>query len=279
MTLGLVPSDAGLLCLQAGVVAMPRALPPAALVELRRFRGRGWALVPVGSIVLVILAIRYASATADWLTWLALIAVPLLSVAALGWLMHGARRWWALAVPALFLLAWRLPGALVGEGAAALLSGLSCVSLGVLLGAVTPPRWLKLGILAMAGADVWLIATQTLQVPNNVLVAAAPGGGLPQLQSELFGSVSLGYGDLFVAGLLGALWSGRPSGQWRLALVTLALAAVFDVVFDLAHNELPATVPVALALLVGEAWRAWQVSRDGRGDRMAPRLSSVDRCA
>ena len=251
-------------------MAAPRALAPAATAWLSRFRGRGWALVPVASIVLVILAIRYASATADGLTWLALIAVPLLSLAALGWWMHGSRRPWALAVPVLFLLAWRLPGTLVGEAGAALLSGLSCVSLGVILGAVTPARWLKLGILAMAGADVWLIATQTLQAPNNQLVAAAPGGGLPQLQSELFGTVSLGYGDLFVAGLLGALWSGQPRRQWRLALVTLALAAGFDIVFDLAHNELPATVPVALALLLGEAWRltgTWRRRDDGRGDR------------
>ena len=54
-----VPSDAGLLVLQAGVVAAPRAIDPVWAARLRRFRGRGWALVPIGSIVGVIFLIRY----------------------------------------------------------------------------------------------------------------------------------------------------------------------------------------------------------------------------
>lgn len=257
MALGLIPSDAGLLCVQAGVVAAPRALDPRATAVLHRFRGRGWALIPVGSIVGVIFAIRYASATADWLTWLALIAVPLLSIVALGWLMHGARWWLALLVPVLFLLAWRTPSSLCGEGAGALLSGLSCVTLGVLLGAVTPAGWLKAGVVAMACADVWLVSSDLLQAPNNVLAAAAPPSGLPQLQSEQWGTVTLGYGDLFVAGLLGALWSQRPRLQWRVAVLTLAIAGAFDLLFFFV-DELPATVPVALALLVMEVWdRRW----------------------
>ena len=53
-----------------------------------------------------------------------------------------------------------------------MLSALSCVTLGVLLAAVTPPGWLKFGILLMAGADVWLVASDLLQNPN-----AALGGG------------------------------------------------------------------------------------------------------
>jgi hypothetical protein len=271
VTLGLIPSDAGLLCLQAGVVAAPRALEPRLGAWLGRMRGPAWALIPVVSIVGVIFAIRSASATAGWLTWLALIAVPLLSIAALGWLVHGSRRVLLLAVPVLFLLAWRSPGSLIGEGAAALLSGLSCVSLGVLLGGVTPERWLKLGIVAMAVADVWLISANTLQAPNGVLIAAAPGGGLPQLQSEQWGSVTLGYGDLFVAGLLGAVWSARPRVQWRVALLTLLLAAAFDVVFNLAQNDLPATVPVALAMLVSDLF-VWgsRFSSGGTRGRSGP---------
>jgi hypothetical protein len=258
VALGLIPSDAGLLCLQAGVVAAPRALDPRVSEKLARFRGRGWALIPVGSIVGVIFAIQAVSGIADFLTWLALIAVPLLSVAALGWLIHGSRWWFALLVPVLFVLAWRTPYSLWGEGAGALLCGLSCVTLGVLLGAVTPLGWLKLGIVAMAVADVWLISTNTLQAPNTTLSAAVPSSGLPQLQSEQWGDVTLGYGDLFVAGLLGAIWNQRPRGQAVTAVVTLALAGAFDWVFDLARNDLPATVPVALALIVMELWARWR---------------------
>jgi hypothetical protein len=238
--------------LQAGVVAAPRGLDAAWVTRLQRLRGRGWALIPVASIVGVIFAIRYASATAGWLTYLALVAVPILAALALGWVARGARPWLALVAAALFVLAWRAPYSLAGEAAAALLSGLSCVTLGALLAAVTPGRWLKLGIIAMACADVWLIASDQLQAPNNELVAAKPGAGLPQLQSEQFGSVSLGYGDLFVAALLGGLYVRRVRLQRIAALLTLAVAALFDLLFLVADN-LPATVPVALALLLVEA--------------------------
>lgn len=237
--------------MQAGVVAAPRALDPGRAAYLGRLRGRGWALIPVASIVGVIFAIRYASDTATWLTYLALVAVPILAAVALGWLARGSRPWFALIAAGLFLVAWRTPFSLSGQAAAALLSGLSCVTLGVLLAAVTPSRWLKLGIVAMACADVWLIASGQLQAPNSVLVAARPSGGLPQLQSEQFGSITMGYGDLFVAGLLGAVFAQRVRLQRIAALLTLVIAALFDLLFLVVDN-LPATVPVALALLILE---------------------------
>ncbi len=248
---------------QAGVVAAPRVLHPRWASRLRRLRGRGWAAVPIASIVGVIFMIRFASSTASWLTYLALVAVPLLAALALGWLGRGSRPWLALLTVPLFLLAWRTPGSLVGEGAAALLSALSCVTLGVLLAAVTPAGWLKLGIVAMAGADAWLVASNLLQAPNNELVSAAPGGGLPQLQSEQFGTVTMGYGDLFVAALLGGVLAPAPRLQRFAALLTLLLAALFDLLFLVVDN-LPATVPVALALVLVQLW-SWRSRRAQRG--------------
>ncbi|MDQ6605986.1 MAG: hypothetical protein M3Z06_05480 [Actinomycetota bacterium] len=257
MALAFIPSDAALLALQAGVVAAPRVAP--GLNSLDRLRSRGWALVPLASIVLVIFAIRYASDTATWLTYLALVAVPLLAAVALGWASRGARAGYALVVVPLFVLSWAAPHSLAGQGAGALLSALSCVTLGVLLAAVAPGGWLKLGIVAMAAADAWLVASDLLQAPNNALVAAHPGAGLPQLQSENFGSVTMGYGDLFVAGVFGAVLAADRTLQRSGALVTLALAATFDLLF-LFVDELPATVPVALALVVLEAW-GWRRRR------------------
>jgi len=175
--------------------------------------------------------------------------VPLLGTAALGWASRGSRPPFAILAAGLFVLAWRAPTTLEGEAAGAILDALSCVTLGVLLAAVTPPGWLKAGIVAMACADVWLVASDLLQAPNQTLSAAAPAGGLPQLQSEQFGSVTLGYGDLFVAGLLGAAFAKNRPRQWLAAGLTLAIAIVFDLLF-LVVDELPATVPVALALLV-----------------------------
>jgi hypothetical protein len=261
VALPFIPSDAGLLALQAAVVAAPR--PVARIARLERFHGRGWALVPIGSIVLVVFAIRYVSDTATGLTDLALVAVPILAAVGLGWAARGARRPAALLAIPLFLLAWLDKDSLTGEAAGAFLSALSCVTLGVLLAAVTPPAWLKVGIILMAAADTWLVVSDLLQAPNAALIAAHPPAGLPQLQSEIFGTVSMGYGDLFVAALLGAVLAVQWRRQWQAALMTLAIAAAFDLLF-LVISELPATVPVALALIVTEGAGRVSVARRRR---------------
>ena len=83
----------------------------------------------------------------------------------------------------------------------------------MLLAAVTPPRWLAAGIVAMAVADTTLVVSDLLQRPNNALNAAHPAAGLPQLQNAVLGSAVMGYGDLFIAGVLGGLLAstiGRP---------------------------------------------------------------------
>lgn len=259
MALPFIPSDAAMLAVQAGVVAAPRVAP--GLEPLKRLSGPGWALVPIASIIAVIFGIRYVSDTAKGLTYLALVAVPPLAALALSWAgqwssAKGPRIGWLSAgtVAFLFVLAWRAPGTLAGEGAGVLLSALSCVTLGVLLAAVTPGSWLKAGIVLMAGADTWLVVSDLLQAPNATLEAAHPAAGLPRLQSEVFGSVSMGYGDLFIAAVLGAVLAGDRRRQRTAALTTFVIAALFDLLF-LAVNELPATVPVALALIVTELCR------------------------
>jgi hypothetical protein len=265
VALPFIPSDAGMLALQAVVVAAPRPAPDIPL--FKRLRGPAWALVPVASIVLVVFLIRYASDTATGLTYLALVAVPPLAAAALAWAIRSrfavSRERTAVAVgitAALFAIAWIWHQSLAGGAAAALLSALSCVTLGVLLAAVAPPGWLKLGIIAMAAADTWLVVSDLLQSPNAALVAAHPAGNLPQLQSEIFGSVSMGYGDLFVAAVLGAILAGDRRRQLEAAMLTLVISAVFDLLF-LTVSELPATVPVALALIVLEVRDRVSVAR------------------
>jgi hypothetical protein len=254
MALPFIPSDAIMLAVQAGVVAAPRPDPPG-IERLKRLRGPAWGLVPLASIVAVVFTIRYVSDTATFLTYLALFTVPPLAAATLGWAMRGARPQFAIAAVPLFVLAWVSKQSLVGQGAAVLLSALSCVTLGVLLAAVTPASWLKIGIVLMAGADTWLVVSNLLQAPNATLIAAHPGGGLPRLQTEIFGSVSMGYGDLFIAGVFGAVVAGDARRQRAAALLTFAIAGVFDLLF-LVVSELPATVPVALALVIMEAWGA-----------------------
>ena len=253
MALPFVASDAAMLAVQAAIVAAPPAGPPG-LDRLRRLGGRWWSLVPAGSVVVVIFAIRGASQTATGLTYLALVAVPILAAFALGWWMRGAQPVAALAVPILFAIAWIWRISLSGEAAALILSALSCMTLGILLSALTPPSWLKVGIVLMAIGDTYLVATNLLQAPNHVLALAHPAAGLPQLQSERFGTVQMGYGDLFIAAVLGAVLASDRSRQRHAAVLTLIFAAAFDLLF-FALNELPATVPVALALIASELRR------------------------
>lgn len=216
-----------------------------------RLGNRWWALVPAVSVGGVVAAVSATGDAARGLTYLALVGVPVLAAVGLG---RAARRGMPLlasaAVP-LFGLAWAARTSLAGETAALLLSALSCVTLGVALAAVAPARWVKLGIIGMAVVDAALVAADLLQAPNSVLNAAAPGAGLPRLQSVVFGSAQMGYGDLFIAAALGAVLAGDVVVQRRAAVLTAGFALAFDLLF-FAVPELPATVPIALALIAVE---------------------------
>jgi hypothetical protein len=261
----------GLLSLvQGALVALPgdgRALE--AIPWIARRRSRLWSAVPPLSVIVFVFVAQAAErASAQSLTYLALVAVPLLAALALGWLARGARPALAALAALLFALAWADRSGLAGEGAALLLSALSCVALGVLFAAITPARWLAVGIVLMACADAALVVSELLQHPNEVLTAAHPAAGLPRLQAEVFGSAAMGYGDLFVAGILGGMLArgggdraarglsceaGARRAARTLQLRGAALVVCFALLFDLlffAVDELPATVPVALGLVV-----------------------------
>jgi hypothetical protein len=245
---------------QAALVAAPR---PASAQLLAGLRNRSWALVLPLSIVVVVAAIALDSAFAHFLTYLALVAVPPLAALALAALVRGGRPPLALLVIPLFAIAWATKDSLAGETAALVLSALACISLGWLLVCVVPARWLKLGIYAMAAIDAWLVGSNLLQGPNAVLNAASPGG-LPQLQFVSFGSALMGFGDVFIAAVLGTLLADDR----RLQLTGAALAAVICLSFDLlffALDQLPATVPIALTLLALElaGRRRSELGRDG----------------
>jgi hypothetical protein len=238
--------------LQGAIVMLPVALRWA---WLQRLRAGGWAAVlPLSVLAFVLIAREAERASAQGLTYLALCAVPPLALLALMRLAHGARPLFGLVAVALFALAWADRGGLAGNGSATLLAALSCVALGSLLGAVTPARWLALGILAMAIVDTSLVVSDLLQRPNDALNAAHPAAGLPQLQSAVWGSAVMGYGDLFVAGVFGGMLAAQGRSQLTAGLVTAALAMCFDLLFFFV-DELPATVPVASAMLLLGALR------------------------
>jgi hypothetical protein len=252
---------------QAVLVALPRYRAPFTWMP----RSPWWAILPAGSIVVVVFGIEAAPNSADALTWLALLAVPPLAAFALGWLTQGTTPVWVLLAVPLFVLAWANQGSLVSEAAATLLSGLACVALGWLLVSVVPADWLRWGIYAMAAIDAALVAAELLQDPSAVLSAAAPGG-LPRFQVLDFGAARMGFGDAFLAATVGCLLAADRQLQLRTAALLAVLALSFDLLF-LFLDTLPATVPVALALAFSQRLRSVrvtdqgdQVDRDEAGD-------------
>jgi hypothetical protein len=236
---------------QAALVALPAPRP---LPWAERLRSRWLALIPALSIVVVIAAVELDSGSATALAWLALVAVPPLAAVALGWLVHGSRAGWALAALPLLALSWVFRDTLAGESAAVALTGLACISLGWLLVSVVPAHWLRLGVYAMATIDAIYVSVDLLQGPNAVLSAAVPGAGLPRLQAVHFGHAQMGFGDLFIAALVGCLLAQQPvERQWVGAGLVAALALAFDLLF-FAVDELPSTVPVAVALALVTWW-------------------------
>jgi hypothetical protein len=249
VTARFIAANAVLITAQAGLVALPRRGVPE---PLARLGGRAWALVLPLSIAVVVATVALEPRVADGLTWLAFVAIPPLAAAALGWAAHGARPWLALVAAPLFALAWAGAGTLAGDGAAAALTALSCVTLGRLLAGLVPGAWLKAGIVAMALVDAVLVFGEQLQAPNAVLNAAVPAQGLPQLQYLDLHHASMGYGDVFVAGVLGGVLAAEGARQLPVALLVLGLSIAWDMLF-LAVDTLPATVPVAAGLLIAEA--------------------------
>lgn len=236
--------------LQALCVLLPGAGLPAWLARRRLATlSRWWALVLPGSILVCVGAIAALPGAADAFTYLALLAVPPLAIAACAWGAHGARP--ALAAVGVLLLVvavGRARGSEARDVAAALLTALSCVTLGRLLVAVAPGRVVKAGLVVMAAIDAYLVFSTQIDRSATLLNAATPAFELPRLQTAFFRGASIGYGDLFVAGVFGALLAAEHRRQGLGAALCLLAFVAFDVLFNW-FDTLPATVPVALVLL------------------------------
>ena len=235
---------------QALCVALPAAGIPAFLLRLA---GRGWALVAPLSVVVSVLAIAAATASADVLTWIALLLVPVGCALALGWAAHGARPWMALAVVPLLAAAFAAPDDPLGRVARLLLIVGSCVTVGRLLAGGTPLLFLKAGVVAMAVIDAVFIFGDLWGEQNAAFNAAVPAAGLPRLQVADIGDVSTDYGDYFVAGVVGGILAAERRPQALAAVATLVALEAFNQLF-LVVDSLPGTVPPAVVLLCFEAW-------------------------
>jgi hypothetical protein len=229
-------------------VALPGAGLPASLA---RFGGRGWALVAPMSVVGSVAAITLASASADVLTWIALLLVPPGCALALGWAARGARPWLAVLVVPLMVAALAAPDDPLGRvGRLALIVG-SCVTVGRLLAGAAPLLFLKAGVVAMAAIDAWFIFADYFGEQNAMFDAAAPAAGLPRLQVAEIGDYSTDYGDFFVSGLVGGILAAERRPLAAAAVATFVAAQAFNQLF-LVVDSLPGTVPPALVMLAFE---------------------------
>src|SRR3954454_16895214 len=247
---------------------------------LARLKGPAWALFLPLSIAIVVAAIAAIPQVADGITWIALILVPIGAMLALGWALRGARPPFALLGAALFILAWTETGSLAGDATAAALTALSASTVGRLLAGLVPGVYLRLGIITMAIIDAYLVFSEKLQGPNATLNAAVPVQGAPQLQYLELHYASMGYGDIFVAGVLGGVLAAERARQLPAALLVLVLSIAWDLLF-LHFNTLPATVPVAVAtaLLWLIPQRPGSSKASSSWSRRARRgLSSAARC-
>jgi hypothetical protein len=245
------PENFVLTIAQAACVALPAAGLP---VWLERYRGRGWALVLPLSIAVVVAVIAAVPWSANVLTWVALLLVPPGAALALGWAMRGARPALALLAAPLLALAWAAQHDRAGQVAAIVLISLSAVTLGRLLAGAAPLLLLKLGLVAMASVDAYLVFSGRLQAPNAALIAASPGLGLPRLQSLAFDGASLGYGDVFAAAVLGGILAAERMPRVAAAVALVAVSIAWDQLF-LVYEVLPATIPPAVVLLLVEGLR------------------------
>ena len=96
-----------------------------------------------------------------------------------------------------------------GQLAALGLIAASCTVLGALLVEVTPPRWLGVGIAATAAVDLVLVASGCSAPASLALNSAGVTESLPQLQRVELGPLTMGYADLFLPALVGALLATR----------------------------------------------------------------------
>jgi hypothetical protein len=239
----------GLGLVQAVLVLLPSA-PRSRLLAALRTR---WPLVlgPAAAITAATFLPTVASALAGSLSTLALIAVPLLAALGAGWAMLLHHPGLVLLVSVLFALAWTDPRGTAGEAAGLALVALSAVALAVLVVGILPTLVAKVGIVVWAAVDLTVALMQRLEEASRPIIEAAPAVG-PQLQRVVLGTASMEYADLFAAAAFGAVLAveGRRRG---VATFLVAVFAIAWSAFFLVTDTVPATVPIAVALLVEEA--------------------------
>jgi hypothetical protein len=265
MTLSGFVAVVALAILEGVLVAAPRA---GALEHLGRLRSPAWAVLLPGVIVVGTFGVLAVPSLAVALVVLAGVATPLLAAVAVLGVVRGRRAALllagvALAVAAGFMSGW------ASELSDSMLTALGCLTLGAALVRLIPRRWMFAAVLAMCAVDVVLLVSGVGQSASALFAAATAHVRGPVFDQAELGPISTDYPDLLLAAVLGGAVAGRAD-QWRVAVLVAALAAVYGLLLPLAHDALPATVPIALTFLLLRLHR-WVRRRGAPAGARAPR--------
>lgn len=245
-----------LCAVQAVALLAPRPSPSWARVRVRPV----WGLLPLAGIGGVVVFMGNVEGAAQRAVDLAAVATPVLAV--LGLLALRLRPL-ALAVPLLYWVAWQHPGTRAADLSVDALIVMACATLAWGTGIIAP-RWaLAVGIVITTVVDVVQILNRDLQPVAEALSRAEPPRGLPRLQEARFAGASMGWGDVYLAALLGILVGPRLRRAVVAAAVLFVLAVLYGFTF-LVLDVIPATVPVTAAMLVtalvDRRWAAEQLA-------------------
>lgn len=221
---------------------LPRPTP---LPGLARLRSPAWTVLLPGSIVVGTFGVIALPRTATTALAVAAVTTPVLALLALTYVVRARALMLPVALAAA-ALAITAAGA-AGDLGASVITALACLTIGAVLQRLIPGRWLLAGVLAMAAADVALLASGFGYHQTALLAAAARSFHGPHFAGARVGGTTIGYPDLFLAGLLGASVAGsrvQRAGGVLLALLVVAYDSL------LAPGVLlPGTVPIAAALI------------------------------
>jgi hypothetical protein len=254
-----VPASA----LEGALVILPRAKP---FPRLERLRAPAWAaLLPV-SIIVGTFGLIVAPGLASPTVFAAAITTPLLAIIAV--LLVVRARFLVLPLAALAggLAVWA--GGQGGHIGTGVVTALACLTVGAALQRLIPGRWLLVGVVAMSAVDIALLLSGPGYHETAVLAAAQTNFHGPRFTGARLGGTTIGYPDLFLAALLGASLAGQRAQVWAAGLL-VALAVAYDSMLT-PGLLLPATVPIALTLLVVGFLRRRSASR-----RRAPAPSTA----
>ena len=250
-----VPACATLATAQ-GLTVTLSGTAPAATATMARVRSQRlrWAFAavapPLAFVAMVALLSEHPDA-ASLVLQFAAVAVPALATLATRRL---AGRGWPAIVAALLATALIWHDDLVGQVAVLALLVLSCVAIGGLAPRLGHPTALAVGAAVLAISDVVLLMLGRINTAADALDSVQLAH-LPSFGEAVVGSVHLGYGDLLVAGIAGAVAARRPGGASRVGLLTLVLFLAEAALFA-GPAAYPATPPVVAALGIDAAWRS-----------------------